>query len=1003
MKPERRGPEYRDVQRPALEMLRDHFGYLAATGEELDAERASRGEVLLVGRLEKAIRAINPGITDDGLRQAVDALRLPGGAALGLMEANEAAHALLSRWAIVEEMKGSGRSAKEVGRSVRYIDFDNPEANEFLVVEEYTVKGPREDRRLDLVLFINGIPIVAVECKRPDDPHGLEQAIDDLLTYQDRVKGVPRLFHTVQVCVALRKAAALYGTVLTPKNRYAEWKSVYPITLDQLKTRLGRVPTPQDVTLAGLCAKANLLDMVRTFSAFDKQGGRVVKKLARYQQFEAVNEAMARIVDPHSKAPQNERGGVIWHTQGSGKSLTMLWLALKLRRSKGLDSPTMLIVTDRKDLDRQITETFQNCGFENPVRADRVAHMRRLLATPGQTVMTTVQKFRDETDLEKGGRHPVLSMAENVFVLVDEAHRTEYGYFNANLRKGLPNACFVAFTGTPIARTVKHFGGYIHKYTMPQSVADGATVPILYESRLADLAVWGNSLNPMFEAQFPHLNEEQKRKIRDQEITARRIGEASDRIEKIAFDIVQHYRANFEPDGFKAQVAVCSQLAAKRYYDEFRKYPEIADRVAVLISDPSEKGSDLRELTDQFADEEEIIRQFVHEDADTLAIIVVVDKYLTGFDAPVERVLYLDRPLKEHNLLQAIARVNRPMPEKDKTWGLIVDYWGVAKFLPEALAVFDEDLSTEQVLTKRDADAAFQDLKARRAEVFECFPEGLPKKDVVPWVLALEPEDARTTFLQTYRAFYKALEQVLPDERALAFLGDFAWLQRVRREAATMYSAEDLDVADASEKVRVLIDKHVKGVDVRVLLQPVPILSADFKEEIEKLASPRAKAARMEHAMERAVTVKLAEDPVFFESIRDRLERIIAERRQERMDDVQEYQLLLKLRSEVTDHEAQTTASNRVSERASPFFRIIDKELTGVSGRPDEEHLSALAETVVSELDALAVVDWTHKEDVQREMRRQVKRELRMRGIPDDRLDAIASALLDLARVRLAQ
>lgn len=994
-----------------MELLRDHFGYLAATGEELEKERASRSEVLLVGRLEKALRAINPGITDDGVRQAVDALRLPGGAALGLMEANEAAHSLLSRWTIVEEMQGSGRSAKPVGRSVRYIDFDNPEANEFLVVEEFTVKGPREDRRLDLVVFVNGIPIIAVECKRPDDPHGLEQGIDDLLTYQDRVKGVPRLFHTVQVCMALRKTAALYGTVLTPRNRYAEWKSVYPMTLDQLKTSLGRVPTPQDVTLAGLCAKANMLDMVRTFSAFDKQGGRVVKKLARYQQFEAVNEAMARIERERAETNSDRRagspGGVIWHTQGSGKSLTMLWLAMKLRRCKALNSPTLLIVTDRKDLDRQISETFKNCGFENPVRADRVAHLRRLLATPGQTIMTTVQKFRHETDLEKGGSarggHPVLSTADNVFVLVDEAHRTEYGYFNANLRKGLPNACFVAFTGTPIARTVKHFGGYIHKYTMPQSVADGATVPILYESRLADLAVWGNSLNPMFEAQFPHLNEEQKRKIRDQEITARRIGEASDRVEKIAFDIVQHYRANFEPDGFKAQVAVCSQLAAKRYYDEFRKYPEIADRVAVLISDPTDKGSDLHQLTDQFADEEEIIRQFVHEDADTLAIIVVVDKYLTGFDAPVERVLYLDRPLKAHNLLQAIARVNRPMPEKDKTWGLIVDYWGVAKFLPEALAVFDEDLSSGQVLTKRDADVAFQDLKARRAEVFACFPEGLTTKDVVPWVLALEPEDARTTFLHSYRAFYKALEQVLPDERALAFLGDFAWLQRIRREAVTMYSAEDLEVADASEKVRMLVDKHIRGVDVRVLLQPVPILSADFKEEIEKLASPRAKAARMEHAMDRTITVKLAEDPVFFESVRDRLERIIAERRQERMDDVQEYQLLLKLRNEVTDHAAQTAASNRVSERTSPFYRIIDKELTGFSERPDEEHLTALAEAVVAELDALAVVDWTHKEDVQREMRRQVKRELRIRGIPDDRLDAIASAILDLARVRFAR
>jgi len=844
---------------------------------------------------------------------------------------------------------------------------------------------------------------VAIECERPDDPRGLEHAVNDLLTYQDRVKGVPRLFQTVQVCVALRGAGSMYGTVLTPRNRYAEWKSAYPLTLDQLREKLGRVPSAQDVTLAGLCAKANLLDMVRTFSAFDKQGGRVVKKLARYQQFEAVTEAMARIVDPASKVPRNERGGVIWHTQGSGKSLTMLWLAMKLRRAKGLDSPTLLIVTDRKDLDRQISETFQNCGFENPVRADRVAHLRRLLATPGQTVMTTVQKFRDETDIEKGGRHPVLSTAANVFVLVDEAHRTEYGYFNANLRKGLPNACFVAFTGTPIAKTVKHFGGYVHKYTMPQSVADGATVPILYESRMPELAVWGNSLDPMFEAQFPHLTEEQRRKIRDQEITARRIGEASGRVEKIAFDIVRHYRENFEPDGFKAQVAVCSQLAAKRYYEEFCKYPEIAERVAVLISDPSDKGSGLRDLTEKFADEEEIIRQFVHGGTNTLAIIIVVDKYLTGFDAPVERVLYLDRPLKEHNLLQAIARVNRPMPEKDKTWGLIVDYWGVAKFLPEALAVFDEDLSVEQVLTSRDADVAFQDLRAKRAEVLECFPAGLDRKDVVPWVLELEPEDARAAFLQAYRRFYTSIERVLPDERALAFLGDFAWLQRVRREAAVMYSTQDMDLADASEKVRALIDTHVTGIDVRVLLRPVPILSPEFSAELEKLASPRAKAARMEHAIEHAVTERLAEDPVFFESVSERLARIIAERKQERMDDVREYEVLLKLHAELGDHATRARQAGQGSERCGPFMRIIERELAGDSGRPDDQRLATLSDTVVSVLDALTVVDWTQKEDVQREMRRRVKRELRLCGIADDRLDSIASALLDLARVRLAK
>jgi type I restriction enzyme R subunit len=258
-----------------------------------------------------------------------------------------------------------------------------------------------------------------------------------------------------------------------------------------------------------------MLDLLRNFVVFDRQGGRTVKKLARYQQFEAVNETMRQITDPQDKRPRKDRGGIIWHTQGSGKSLTMLWLCLKLRRQKELHNPSLLIVSDRKDLDRPISETFLNCGFENPIRASRVRHLRKLLdGPPGQTVMTTVQKFRDEVDVGKGSRHPVLSRAENVFVLIDEAHRSEHGRFNAHLRRALPNACLLAFTGTPIPKTALKFGSYIHKYTMPKSVEDGATVPILYEARLPELAIWGQQLNSIFEAQFTDLTPKQREQLK---------------------------------------------------------------------------------------------------------------------------------------------------------------------------------------------------------------------------------------------------------------------------------------------------------------------------------------------------------------------------------------------------------------------------------------------------------------------------------------------------------
>lgn len=992
------GPEYTLCQRPAWELLRDHLGYEYADGrsEAFQADRESEAEPLLLDRLGAALKRINPGLTDNGVRQAINALRQPPAA--GLMDANEACYHLLSRWVTVEEMI----DGRPTSRSVRFIDFENVENNDFLVVEEFTVKGPRWRRRLDLVVFVNGIPVVAGECKDPADERGIAKAVKDLHAYQDPDEGVVRLFHTVQLCMAFKRVDARYGTIVTPLSRYAEWKSCYPGTSKELERQIGREPTPQDRQIASMLGKSTLLDLIRSFLVFDRDGGKVVKKIARYQQFEAVNRAIARITDSSSGNPVSDRGGIVWHTQGSGKSLTMLWLCLKLRRVKGLDNPTLLIVTDRRDLDRQITQTFKYCGFENPTRAQRVSHLRELLNGPqGQTVMTTVQKFRDDVDLERGSRHPVLTRADNVFVLIDEAHRTEYGQFNAHLRRALPNACLLAFTGTPIGKTEQKFGSYIHKYTMPQSVEDGATVPILYEGRLPELAVWGKRIDPLFEVEFGHLNDEQRDRLKKQEVTERRIAEAPDRIEMIAADIAEHYRSNFESDGFKAQVAACSQRAAGMYYQELSRH--FPDRVALLISNPAEKDSELWKLKEPFEDEEAVTEQFKHESADSLAIIVVMNKYLTGFDAPVERALYLDKPIKEHNLLQAIARVNRTMPERDKTWGLVVDYWGVSAFLDKALEAFGEDIEPEQVMMRRDSEAALQVLKQRRQDVFSMFPDSLSRDQVEAWLLVIEPEDARALFRVRYRAFYKAMEQLLPDERALEYLGDFAFLRRLRREAAALFSTEDLEVEDCSERVRDLINRHVKGEQVLTLLEPVPILSDEFSKEVDKLQSPRAKASRMEHAIEKTITVKLHEDPVFYESVRERLERIIREREEQRIDDAEEFRLLLGVRDHIKAHTRSSAHELGIREEAAPYFGIIRQAFVDENNETSDQRCAELAEEVLLALETEAVIDWRRKENVQREMRRHIKRVLRLRGFDNDLVDPLVTSIMDLARVRLPE
>ena len=769
---------------------------------------------------------------------------------------------------------------------------------------------------------------------------------------------------------------------------------------------LGREPTAQDELLACLCHPAQLLEFLRGFVAFERRGGRLVKKLARYQQWEAVKDAADRVSDDR-RGVLRLRGGVIWHTQGSGKSLTMLWLALRLRRARSLENPTLIIVTDRTDLDRQIATTFRNCGFENPVAATSVRHLAQLLKGPsGQTILTTIQKF--EEDLTREGKRKIgvpMHKGGNVIVLIDEAHRTEYGVFNARLRDALPEACFIAFTGTPIPKTLAKFGTYIHRYTMPRSVEDGATVPILYESRLPDLAVWGKRLDPIFDAELAHLTDEQREQVKKKEVTMRRIAEAEDRIEMIAHDIAKHYRENFMADGFKGQVAAVSQKAAARYYEALERL--MPGQVALLISDPPKGENALWALKRTFGNEPAIIEQFLNDPPEKIALMVVADKYLTGFDAPVERVLYLDKPLQEHNLLQAIARVNRPCPELDKEWGLVVDYWGVAGFLDKALEGLHEDIDPGEILVERLGHEAYARLRATHRDVVDCFPKNINRKDIEPWLEAIEPADRRAIFLARYRDYYHSLEQLLPDPRALDFLTDLAWYRRVRKEAENAFRECDLSIPDCSERIRKLIDRHVKGEDIISLLKPVDILGEDFSTEIEKLRSPRAKAMRMEHAIRHTITVKLHEDPVLFESLSQRLERIITERKASRLDDVAEFRLLGELAREMRERD-QEAGKQGVKADELPFFHAIQNALQGSEKSSIAERtgtdIPKLTRVILDDLREIAVIDWDTKEEIMRDMRRAIKRRLRMEySISGDAIEPLVASLMELARVHLSR
>ena len=555
------------AENPAVELLKS-LDYTYVLPEDLEGERQNFKETILTGRLASALKRLNPWLSETNVAKAVKTVTHV--AAASLAEANEKVYTSLTYGIALEQDRGDGRKS----HTVRFFDFDRPDRNEWIVTRQYKVLGSKKHIVPDVVVFVNGLPLAVIECKSPTIGDAWKaKAIQQLHRYQEagtqwKDQGAPRLFEVAQILVGTCGERAVYGTVGTPERFFLKWKEPYPLSMKQLGERLEREPSPQDVLLYGLLEPRNLLDIVRNFVVFEVEGGRSVRKLARYKQFIAVNEGMGRI---RTARKPSERGGIVWHTQGSGKSLTMLWLALKLRRDAAQLQPTIVIVTDRTKLDQQIAGVFTACGFPNPERAYSVRELRRILEHPtGRTVMTTIQKFQEITDTDqRGAVHPTLSEATNIFVMVDEAHRTQYRSLAANMRQALPNACFLGFTGTPIDKkdrsTLRTFGPYIDTYTIEQAVQDGATVPIFYESRLPELQIIGQTIDQVFERVFADYTEDERTAIKQRFATEQAIAGAPRRIETICLDLIDHFTRFIAPNRFKAQVVTTSRHAAVTY------------------------------------------------------------------------------------------------------------------------------------------------------------------------------------------------------------------------------------------------------------------------------------------------------------------------------------------------------------------------------------------------------------------------------------------------------
>lgn len=922
------GTEYTLSEKPALDYLTVVLGYEYIDGGKLTpefGERESYRDVILIHRLRRSIKKLNPWMNDVSLESAVKFLVNSESLGTSLLEINEKIYKAIVdlNFTVTQTIDGQKKP-----RTVKFIEFepDKIDENEFLVTNQYVVQGLNKEIKPDIVVFINGIPIVVIEAKSPfkagnsDTNAGKKDAFDQLRRYMDVrdgaiSEGAERLFHTNFFNGIINKYKGYVGTITSSYDYYLEWKDPYPFKKEDIDDLDNN---GQNLILLGLLEKRSLLNIMQYFILFETEGDVRVKKLARYQQHRAVMKAIKRIKE--GKTPL-EKGGVIWHTQGSGKSLTMVMLARMVRRLPELRDSMIVVITDRTSLDKQIYNTFKgvfpkeysiakNNLDKLIARAETVEEMRALLGmAQAKIICTTIQKFQSEADenpIFEDEEHKtklffskeieVLTNKTNVLVFSDEAHRSQYSDLSVNMRTALPNATFIGFTGTPIEKddksTYRTFGELIDSYTLSEAVRDGNTVAIVYEGRRQDLHIVQDKLDDDFNLAYKGKTEEEKEAIKKRYFNKIALAEADDRIDDIAKDILTHYKENSYKLGFKSQIVTVSRHACTVYYDKLMKHmSEIFGdnpiEVKVIYSADNNDEPYIKAHRVNKTDQDKLINRFKQEiEKDRLCILIVKDMLLTGFDAKIEDVMYLDRPLKEHTLLQAIARVNRTYSkpfkvmeegkeiEKSRTkyYGRVVDYFGITNHLEEALEIFDKADVQEPM---QNIDSLYKAMLDYKEAVMRIFA-GADKGDLDVLMNILKPENKRAEFEVAYKRFAVAVNALMPTHVKQDDINDLKWLTFIRAGAKVRFEPEEkIDISDCGEKARELIAEHLTSQGVYQWIEPVTLFDKDFKDKIG--GSDEAIASTMEHAIKHAISVRMKENPVHYTSLLDRLMKILDE------------------------------------------------------------------------------------------------------------------------------
>ena len=1036
-----------DVESAALDWL-SGLGYVIFHGPEVapgesTAEREDYGQVWLPRRLQQALQRLNPQAPPDALDEALRKLtRLDSPS---LVRNNQAVHRYLVEGVPVECMRQDGSLG---GDLIRVFDYDEPENNEFLAVNQFTVVENGCERRPDIVLFVNGLPLAVIELKNAaDEEADIWRAFNQLQTYKQEI---PSLFAFNEALVISDGVQARIGALTSDREWFLPWRTIEGEAIADAK-----LPQLQ-VMLEGVFEKRRFLDLVRYFIVFEDTGGGVlVKKLAGYHQYHAVNAAVVetvRALSPIAEEPGmreepagyfrrsskewrpagqpgDRRVGVVWHTQGSGKSLTMAFYAGRIILHPAMENPTIVVITDRNDLDDQLFGVFSRCHDllrQPPIQAESRQHLRELLQTrSGGVIFTTIHKFMG---IGSNNEHSGLSDRRNIVVIADEAHRSQYDFidgFARHMREALPRASFIGFTGTPIeladANTRSVFGDYISIYDIQRAVLDGATVPIYYESRLVKLEL-DERERPLLDTEFEEVTEgeevDHKERLKTRWAQLEALVGTEQRLKRIADDLVRHFEQRLEAMDGKAMIVCMSRRICVELYraitairPDWHDYDDDKGHIKIVMTGSASDPVDWQPHIRNKSRREELATRF-KDPTDPFRIVIVRDMWLTGFDAPCLHTMYVDKPMRGHGLMQAIARVNRVF--KDKPGGLVVDYLGLADQLKYALANYTESGGKGQTAVNQEqAVTVLRERYQICRDIFHGFDwsdwiAGGPKErlSVLPAAQehVLGQDDGKNRLVKAVSDLSKAFALAVPHEQALAIRDDVAFFQAVKSVLTKGVSDERRSPEDIVHAIRQIVSKAVSSDEVidifaaAGLKKPdISILSDEFLAEVRGMSQRNLAVELLRKLLEGEIKTRGRKNVVLARSFAELLEKAIRKYQNRAIETAQVIEELIALAQNLREANRRGEKLGLTEDEVA-FYDALEVNDSAVSVLGDQT-LRAIAQELVKAVRNSITIDWAARENVRAQMRVIIKRILRRYRYPPDKQAHATELVLEQAEV----